>query len=116
MARGAELLYAYGALRPADALLFYGFAVPAEGALAAPEPLGGARQAWRGELAAQLGLPLDQGAASARWAAALAEYDAALVELDAAARQDAEASPAKPDFRLADCRRVLRAERDCLAD
>jgi hypothetical protein len=115
VARGSELLYTYGPLRPADSLLFYGFAVRAEGALATDESgNSAARQAWRSELATQLGLPLEEGAAArALLASTLAEYDVALARVDALSL--AEASPTAKDPRMADCRRVLHAERACLA-
>jgi hypothetical protein len=110
-------MYTYGPLRPADSLLFYGFAVRAEGALATDESGSGnnaARQAWRSELATQLGLPLDDGAAArALLASILAEYDVALARVEALSL--AEASPTVKDPRMADCRRVLHAERACLA-
>ena len=123
MPRGAELLYTYGILTPADALLFYGFALRTEDTPSSIDHnhQNSARQIWRRELLFQLGLPLSDDAyapdsdASKRLATILAEYDAATEKLQAVLMKTTGISLSKPDPRANSCLQVLRAERSCLA-
>ena len=118
VAAGSELLYTYGALTPADSLLFYGFTVDfSEDTLLDSQKARAAAGSWRRALDQELGGGGVEPSSSSSSSSSIASYYDEVIQ-----RLEAEiAASSSEDGRrqvlldcLEDCRRLLVAERTCL--